>query len=301
MKTSPPKKPKIGRRGLPKIGRRDLLDYAGIFAGVAITALALDWFLIPNMIAAGGASGLATVIYHLTNLPVGLLMILINIPLFLASVRTFGGHFGARTIYGTALLSILIDLFVIALPGPLTKDPLLAALYGGVLSGIGIGLTFRFNGTTGGTDIAARLLKKFTGLSIGRALLFIDMAIIILAGIVFRQPDLSLYALITVFVTSRAIDLILEGEDYARAAFIITSEADNIIQNVFAVLGRGITTIEGRGAYTGTDRQVLLCVVSRAEQSRLRTIVESTDPQAFVIITSVREVLGEGFMEFGVK
>ncbi|HBG44180.1 MAG TPA: hypothetical protein DDX03_06745, partial [Firmicutes bacterium] len=113
-----------------KIGRRDLLDYAGIFAGVAITALALDWFLIPNMIAAGGASGLATVIHHLTKLPVGLLMVLINIPLFLASVRTFGRHFGAKTVFGTALLSILIDLVAIVLPEPLTQDPLLASLYG---------------------------------------------------------------------------------------------------------------------------------------------------------------------------
>lgn len=293
MKTSP--------KNIFKIGRRDLLDYAGIFAGVAITALALDWFLIPNLIAAGGASGLATVIHHLTNLPVGLLMVLINIPLFLASVRAFGSHFGAKTIFGTAALSILIDLFAGVLPGPLTRDPLLASLYGGVLSGIGIGLTFRFNGTTGGTDIAARLLKKFFSLSIGRALLFIDMAVIILAGLVFRQPDLALYALITVFVSSKAIDLILEGEDYARAAFIITKEADDVVQNIFAVLGRGVTTIEGRGAYTGTDRQVLLCVVSRAEQSRLREIVESTDPKAFVIITSAREVLGEGFMEFGEK
>jgi uncharacterized membrane-anchored protein YitT (DUF2179 family) len=282
-----------------KIGRRDLLDYAGIFAGVAITALALDWFLIPNMIAAGGASGLATVIHHLTKLPVGLLMVLINIPLFLASVRTFGRHFGAKTVFGTALLSILIDLVAIVLPEPLTQDPLLASLYGGVLTGVGIGLTFRFNGTTGGTDIAARLLKKYTSLSVGRALLFIDMAIIILAGLVFRQPDLSLYALITVFVTSKAIDLILEGEDYARAAFIITKDPADIVQNIFAVLGRGVTTIEGRGAYTGTDRQVLLCVVSRAEQSRLREIVEATDPKAFVIITSASEVLGEGFMEFG--
>ncbi|HBG44181.1 MAG TPA: hypothetical protein DDX03_06750, partial [Firmicutes bacterium] len=170
---------------------------------------------------------------------------------------------------------------------------------GGVLTGVGIGLTFRFNGTTGGTDIAARLLKKYTSLSVGRALLFIDMAIIILAGLVFRQPDLSLYALITVFVTSKAIDLILEGEDYARAAFIITKDPADIVQNIFAVLGRGVTTIEGRGAYTGTDRQVLLCVVSRAEQSRLREIVEATDPKAFVIITSASEVLGEGFMEFG--
>ncbi|HAH96509.1 MAG TPA: hypothetical protein DHD79_07965 [Firmicutes bacterium] len=281
------------------MGRRDLLDYAGIFAGVAITALALDWFLIPNMIAAGGASGLATVIHHLTKLPVGLLMVLINIPLFLASVRTFGRHFGAKTVFGTALLSILIDLVAIVLPEPLTQDPLLASLYGGVLTGVGIGLTFRFNGTTGGTDIAARLLKKYTSLSVGRALLFIDMAIIILAGLVFRQPDLSLYALITVFVTSKAIDLILEGEDYARAAFIITKDPADIVQNIFAVLGRGVTTIEGRGAYTGTDRQVLLCVVSRAEQSRLREIVEATDPKAFVIITSASEVLGEGFMEFG--
>lgn len=296
MNTSPSKESKV-----PKIGRRDLLDYVGIFAGVAITALGLDWFLIPNMIAAGGASGLATVIHHLTNLPVGLLMICINVPLFLASVRTFGKHFGAKTIFGTALLSLLIDLLALIIREPLTKDPLLAALYGGVFAGIGMGLTFRFNGTTGGTDIAARLLKRYSSLSVGRALLFIDMAIIILAGIVFRQPDLSLYALITVFVTSKAIDLILEGEDYARAAFIITREADHIVQSVFTVLGRGITTIEGRGAYTGTDRQVLLCVVSRSEQSRLREIVESIDPSAFVIITSAREVFGEGFMEFGAK
>lgn len=276
-------------------------DYAGILVGVSITALALDLFLVPHRIAAGGASGLATILHVLFRLPVGLTILAINIPLLLASIRTFGRHFGAKTIFGTFALSLMVDIGAMFLKHPLTQNPVLAALYGGVVAGIGMGLTFRFNGTTGGTDLAARLLNHYTPLSIGRALLIIDMSVIILAGFAFRDPDLALYALIAVFVTSKAIDTLLEGADFAKAAFIVTERPDEITQAVFTNLGRGVTALQGRGGYTGMDRQVLLCVVGRSEQNRLREIIGSLDPHAFVIFTAAHEVLGEGFKAFDVK
>lgn len=282
---------------------RDLRDYAGIFVGVTVTALALDWFLVPNRIAAGGVSGIATVLHFALKgrIPVGLTMLVLNIPLFWASVRTFGGRFGAKTLFGTIVLSLMVDLLAVFIRAPLTDNLLLAALYGGVGAGLGMGLTFRFNGTTGGTDLGARLLNHFTSLSVGRALMIIDAGVIVLAGIVFEQADLALYALITVFITSKAIDTLLEGPDFAKAAFIITGRADELVEAVFANLGRGVTALEGRGAFTGQNRQVLLCVVGRSEQNRLRETIGAVDPQAFVIFTAAHEVLGEGFKEFGVK
>lgn len=276
-------------------------DYVGITVGVSITALALDLFLVPHRIAAGGASGLATILHFLFHWPVGLTILAINIPLLLASVRTFGRHFGAKTLFGTFALSILVDVGAGIFRHPLTQNPVLASLYGGVVAGIGMGITFRFNGTTGGTDLAARLLNHHTPLSIGRALLLIDMSVIILAGFAFHDPDLALYALIAVFVTSKAIDTLLEGADFAKAAFIVTDRPDQITQEVFSSLGRGVTALQGRGGYTGKERQVLLCVVGRSEQNRLREIIGSLDPGAFVIFTAAHEVLGEGFKEFGVR
>ncbi|MGE5527628.1 MAG: YitT family protein [Patescibacteria group bacterium] len=274
-----------------------LRDYGLIFLGVSLTALGLVWLLIPNRIAAGGASGLATIVYYVCHWPVGPVMFAINLPLFLACLRVFGARFGARTLFGTAVLSLMVEAWQFVLKGPLTHNLLLAALYGGVLTGAGMGLVFRANGTTGGTDLGAQLLHKLTGITVGQALLIIDAAVIALAGVVFRSPEAALVAIITVFVASKAIDTVLLGVDYAKAAVIISDAAPAIGAALLHELQRGVTGLDGRGLFSGLYKEVLLCVISRSEEARLKEIVHRLDARAFVIITGVHEVLGEGFKE----
>ncbi|NMB39663.1 MAG: YitT family protein [Firmicutes bacterium] len=267
--------------------------YLGILFGVTITAFGLSWFLIPSRIAAGGVSGLATVTYHLFDIPVGLTMIALNIPLFLVSFIVIGSVFGIRTVFGTITLSVLIDVFA-NYAVPITTDPLLAAIYGGVLSGLGLGIAFRFGGSTGGTDMAAQLISRFFPISVGQALLIVDGLVIFLAGIFFG-PELALYALLAVFISTKTIDLVQEGQSYAKAAFIISDHSEQIGQSVLSRLDRGATMLQGKGVFTGSDREVLFVIVSRSEISILRQVVQEIDPKAFLVISDVREVLGEGF------
>lgn len=283
-----------------RLSSRDFLgaavDYLWILAGTFITAIALDVFLVPNKIAAGGVSGLATVTYYLFGWPVGATMLAINIPLLIAGIRSHGGSFGVRSLFGGVALSAFVDLLEPHV-GPLTRDALLAAVYGGALSGVGLGLAFRHGGSTGGTDLAARLLDKMLPISTGQALFIIDFMVITLAGIVF-DAELALYALITLFVTGKVVDVIQEGAGYARAAFIISTKTEEISQAVLKRMERGATIITARGAYTGLPRDVLLCSVARFEITTLKNIVKEIDPKAFVIIAEVHEVLGEGFKTY---
>lgn len=271
-----------------------LKNYLGITLGAVLTALALNMFLIPNKVAAGGVSGLATVLHYLFGLPVGMTMLALNIPLFVASVKVLGAHFGINTLFGAAALSVAIDALAPYTP-VLTQDLLLSALYGGVLSGIGMGIVFRFKGTTAGTDLAAAIVNKLLGVSIGQSLLAIDFFVIASAGIAFASAELSLYALISLFVTSKIIDLIQEGPSAAKAFIIITARPAVVATTIMEDIGRGVTFFQGRGAYSGNMREVLLCVVHTSEVTRLKELVYRIDPRAFVILVDAHEVLGEGF------
>ncbi len=270
-----------------------LPDYIGILLGVAITAFGLSWFLIPGRIAAGGVSGLAIVTFHLLELPVGLTMLVLNIPLFLASLKIIGTLFGVKTLFGAITISILVDLFS-RWAVPITSDPLLASIYGGVIVGVGLGIAFRYGGSTGGTDMAAQLLARYFPTSVGQALLIVDGFVIALAGFVFG-PELALYALLAVFITTKSIDLVQEGQSYAKAAFIISSDPISIGKEILHKLDRGATALEGKGMFTGSHREVLFVIVSRQEISQLKDIVHQVDNRAFLVITDVHEVLGEGF------
>lgn len=272
-----------------------ILDYLGITTGSALTAIGLTIFLIPNKIAAGGISGLATIIYHLFDLPVGMMFLLLNIPLFIAGVKILGLSFGARTIYGMISLAVFIDIFQPIVP-VITHDLLLATIYGGVLGGIGLGLVFLAKGTTGGTDMIARLINHYTGFSVGQGLLIADGFVVFLAG-VFFNPEVALYAALTIFINSKTIDLVQEGIDFKKAAFIISKASTEIKNGITSDLDRGVTVLKGYGGYTGEDKEVLFCVITRSEVSRLKRLVYSVDREAFVIITNVHEVLGEGFDE----
>lgn len=273
--------------------RRVVVSYLGVIVGSAMVALALDWFLVPNRIAAGGVSGFATVTHYVFGWPVGMTMLAVNVPLFLFSIRVFGFRFGLRTLAGTVVTAVLVDVLAPVLH-PLTQDAALAAIYGGVLTGVGIGITFRYGGSTGGTDMAARLLNYYTAISVGRSLLIFDGFVIALAAVAFN-PELALYAFLSVFVTSKAIDVMQEGSSYAKGAFIISDRAKEIGDAILKQLDRGATALKGKGMYTQEDRDVLFVIVARNEIHQLRQLVHEHDSRAFMVITDVSDVLGEGF------
>jgi len=274
--------------------RRIFIDYLGVTAGVVLAALGLDLFLVPFRIAAGGLSGLSTILYYVIHVPVGAGMLVLNVPLFLVAYRRLGARTITRSLYGTVALSVAVDLLAPVVAAP-THSVLLASLFGGVLEGLGLGLVFRHRGTTGGTDLAAAIGRSYTGMNVGFLLLLVDAAIALLGGLVFASADLTMYALITIFVTSWVVDMVLEGFSYAKAFLIISPRVEEIAAAVTADLGRGATAWTATGMYTGQRRDVLLVVVNRAEVTRLKDIVFELDPSGFVVLADVHEVLGEGF------
>ena len=274
--------------------RRLAFDYLGVTVGVVLAALGLDLFLVPFKIAAGGLSGLAIILYYLIRVPVGTTMLILNIPLFVVGWYRLGVKPLARSLYGTVALSLAIDLLV-PLVHPPTQNLLLASVFGGVVEGLGLGLVFRYRGTTGGTDLVAAILRSYTGVNVGQLLFLVDGAVALMAGLVFASADLTMYALITIFITSWVVDLVQEGFSYAKAFFVISSRVREIAAEVMANLDRGATAWTVTGMYTGKAREILLVVVNRAEVTRLKDIVYEKDPAAFVILADVHEVLGEGF------
>lgn len=267
-------------------------SYLWIALGCLLTALSFNFFFIPNQIAPGGVSGIGTVIFHLFGLPVGVTMLVLNIPLFLIGIKQMGGSFGIRTLIATIMLSFMIDLIKVP---PLTQDPLLASIYGGVLMGTGLGLVFRMNATTGGTDLFAKLIHRyFPFISVGWVLFFIDFIVVVAAGIVFG-PSQALYAVVSLALGAKIIDLVQEGLNTAKAVFIISDMAPTISDRIMQEMDRGVTLLHGQGAYTRREKEVILCVINRMQMSRLKGIIHEIDPLAFVLVADVREVMGEGF------
>jgi len=275
-----------------------VFEYCGLAIGSVIMALALVFFLIPAKIAPGGVSGLAIVLYHLFDLPVGLLMLLFNIPLFIVGLRLLGKQFGSRTLFSFIVVSLVTDFCdtVLRLDAA-TTDPLLASIFGGVVLGIGLGVVFRFKGTTGGSDIVGQIINKYSNVSVGVGILIVDFFVITFAGLVFRNINLALYGFISLYFSSKVLDLILDGFDYARAFYIISEKQDEIIALITQDMGRGGTEISGSGFYTRKERNVLYTVVTRREVATLRQEIQKIDPRAFIIITNVHEVIGEGFRQ----
>jgi uncharacterized membrane-anchored protein YitT (DUF2179 family) len=276
--------------------RRLVLVYIWITVGSLAIALALDIFLVPNRIAAGGVSGLAIILFHLAGIPVGWVLLALNVPLFLLSYRELGLRTFVRSLYGAVVTSFFVELLEARLP-VMTHDVLLAAIYGGIVAGIGMGVVLKAGGTTGGTDLVARLLHKYLPVTVGQGLLAADFVVISLAGYFF-DPELALYALLSLFITSKTIDLVQEGISFAKAAYIISERHNEIAEAVFQQLGRGVTALEARGMYTGESRPLLICVIGKTEESRLKELIYEIDKKAFVFITDAHEVLGEGFKDF---
>lgn len=273
-----------------------LRDYALITLGCIIQALAMDLFLIPAQLAAGGVSGLAQIINLFTGWPIGVMTFVLNLPLFYIGWRYLGGRrFMARTVFTVFAYSALVDLLAVYLPKTgITGDLFLNALYGGVLGGLGMGLVFRAQGTTGGTDILARLLGKWRGVPLSQSYLLTDTVIVFAAGLAFGW-NFALYAVVALYISGVAAKASAEGLGVVRAATVITTQPRAIAERVMKELGRGVTGWNGKGMYSGAERHILFIAVSRSEVSQLKAIIQELDPQAFVVIGQAHEAVGEGF------
>lgn len=293
-----------------KLIKRVWRTYLVIALGCVVMTIAMNLFLIPYKLAPGGVSGLSTVIFYMTggSIPVGVLMLLFNIPLFLTGYKSRGGQFLYRSFFGAVLLSALIDgttpffnilvneYFIQFDKSMATPDLLLNALVGGCIMGFGLGIVLKEDATTGGTDLAAAILKKFfPQFSVGQYLLFIDGSIIVFAAIAFRSVKLGLYAALSLYVASKTIDAYLEGVKFSKCLLIISEQSELIAKRLLGEVDRGVTGLNGKGMYSRRDKTVLLSVVKREEISVVKDIVKECDPDAFVLLLDVREVLGEGF------
>ena len=278
--------------------KKQFMTWGQILAGVFICALAYDMFLIPNEIAPGGFTGIAQLVSHASGWPVGTITLALNIPLFLLSARSLGLSFGIRSLAATIGLSLMIDFLPIpsVIPVDTTERMLLATVFGGVLGGAGFGLIIRGGATTGGSDMLAKLVKqRIPSVSIGGVMFAVDALVIAASAFVFDIVS-AMFALISTFLMSYVIDMLVDGLSSARAYFIISDCHEAISQRIMTDLERGATALKGRGMYSGSDKDVILCVVNRMESVRLRAIVAEIDPNAFMIATNVHEALGEGFM-----
>ena len=272
--------------------REILMAYAQIFIGSVIGAAAYPTFLIPNNIAPGGLTGVATILNYLAGWPVGITALVLNIPLFLIGYRTMGKVFAFRSLVATALFTILIDVLPLQ---PVSEDPLLGTLFGGVVLGIGLGLILRGGATTGGSDMIARMVhRRFNFITVGMFLFALDF-LVVLAAAVFIGSTQALYAMIDIYVCGRVIDAVMVGFGGNKACFVMTDSWQKITDRVLTEIGRGCTWLEAKGAYSGTPRPVVMCVMSRQEMTTLKRIVQEEDEKAFMFITEAHEALGEGF------
>ena len=270
------------------------LDLGVIILGGFIWALSINTFTLPNLIAPGGIAGLATVFNHFFGFPMGLTILIINLPLFFISLRMYGKHFLIRTGAALIITSVILDITTF-LPH-YTEDKLLAAIFGGITAGVGLGIIYMRGMATGGVDLIARILEKpFPYISYGRMIIIIDAVIIIIAAISFRDLSAVLYASIVVYITGIINDSLLNGLNKAKLVYIISDKYNEISDEIHNIIKRGATFIDAKGSYTGKDKNMLMVVVRPYEFYRLKAMVYKIDNNAFIIVGDVNEVVGKGF------
>lgn len=271
-------------------------DYLLICLGSLLQALALCLFLAPSQLVVGGISGLAQIINHYTGFPIGFMTLLGNIPLFIIGWNRLGGsRFAVRTAFAVLSFSVFTDLLIFFLPkNGLTSDLILNALYGGVISGIGYGIVYRGKGTSGGTDILARILNHWRGISLSQSYLMTDAIVILIAGFTFSWQK-ALYALVMLYVSGLAAEGATEGSNIVRTIMVVTDQPEKISELILNKMERGVTTMPVRGAYTGASRTLLYCVVSRSEVPQIKSLIHEIDRDAFIVVGHAHEAIGEGF------
>ncbi len=274
--------------------------YGLITLGSLVYAVAFSGLYDPNHIGFGGVTGIAQILNSFFPvLPVGGIVIVINIPLFLLGWRLLGGHLLVSSLYAMATSSLFIDAIAALFPHIPPLEPILAAVMGGVLLGVSLGLVFLQGATTGGTDLLARLLKlKLAWLPMGRLLLFIDLAVIVATAAAFRSVESGLYGMVGLYISTVVMDKMLYGMDTAKVAYIISTKDAEITRALVEDLDRGVTILSGRGAYSGEEKQVLMCAFKQRQIVRLKAMVKEIDPAAFLIVCDAHEVLGDGFREY---
>lgn len=277
--------------------RQTIKDYLLITVSCIIYSVAVSLFLDPNSLAPGGVTGIAIILNRLIPVETGTLILLLNIPILILGTWKFGIRFSLSTIYSTVLISLFTNLF--ASVEVVTRDPLLAALAGSTLTAIGIGGVFKAGATTGGTDIIVKILRlKMPHLKTGGLFLAIDAVIVTASAFVFKNIDVALYAGLTVFVISLVLDLVLYGRDEAKLFFIISDKSEQITRRLLEELDIGVTHMQGAGAFSGKEKQVILCAAKKVTAPKAEQIVREEDSQAFMIITSATEIYGEGYKSY---
>ena len=271
---------------------RDLVMVVG---GSFIYALGFQFFMYPNDIVTGGLTGIAMIINYLTKFPVGVTTIVLNVPLFFWSWRKFGLRFILLSLLSTILCSVFVDLLAM-LQVEVTHEPLLGAIYGGILHGFGIGIVFLTGVTTGGMDIVAKALRqRYQHINIGTIILGLDFVIIASFAVIFRLYDRAMYALICMYATTKVIDLVLYGAVNSKVCYIISGQSTEIKDAIIRELDRGVTFLHGKGAFSGEERDVILCVIKQRQIVELKRVVKEIDEKAFMFVSDSREVFGEGF------
>lgn len=272
--------------------KKAVFEYMQIILGATIVGLSFTIFLLPSRIAAGGVSGISTILFELCQWNPAYVQWAINIPLFIAGLIFAGKEFSARTLVGTSFLPFVIWLSTdIELS---VDNPLLSAIYGGIMLGIGLGLVYRGNGSTGGTALIAQLLKKYTGLSSGFSQLLVDGMVVITSAFVFSF-ELALYALMSIYVTSKVIDFVQLQTSPTKLVLIITDRADEVQQLIHSEINRGLTKVQSIGGYSNEEKTMILCVVEQSEAVYLKKLLQTQEPSSFVIFLNASEILGRGF------
>jgi uncharacterized membrane-anchored protein YitT (DUF2179 family) len=273
-------------------------NISGIFVGAFLFSIGINYFAIPFHLGEGGFTGIALLVYYILDWSPGLLIFLLNLPLLLISYNILGKKLFIDTVIGISASYLMLEwtkkLAAIASLAPPKVDLLLAALYTGVLVGVGLGIIFRVGATTGGTDIIARLVNKYVGWSMGRTLFLFDFGVILISSY-FIGIEKAMYTLVAIFVSARVVDFVVEGLNASKAVTIISTLADELARTITAEIERGVTLLQGKGGYTGHTKEVLYVVVARNELPKLKQIVHELDPRAFIVVHDARDVHGEGF------
>ena len=276
-----------------------LVMYAKILIGCIIYSASFRFFIYPNDVVLGGVVGAATIINYLTDLPVGIMTIVINIPLFIFSWKHFGWKNLLSTMVAMLVSSLLMDLFE-TVPFVVTNDPLLAATFGGAIKGFGLGLVYSTTATVGGTDIIAKFLRrKYQHINFSTFILAMDVAIFLIFALLFGKLDSAMYSAICMFITSQVVDIVLYGAVNSKVCYVITDESIAVKEAITGKLNRGVTYIHGEGAWSGQQKNIILCVIKRNQIVELKKIVREIDEKAFMIVSDSREVFGKGFTYIG--
>lgn len=289
------------------------IDYALILFGAFILAGGFVWFVTPHKIVPGGVYGIAIVVHYTTRgiipfwpdgFPIGLFGLIVNIPLTIAGIKILGPRFGIKTITGLVLTSVFIDLITYFRPGgnpPLVDDVLLSCLFGGILIGVGLGFIFKARATSGGSDIIAMILAKYTHIQLGKLMIYVDSVIVLIGLAAFKDWHIPLYSWVVIYITGRVVDMILEGAGYNKALFIISEKHSEIKSKIINDLDRSGTYFAGEGLFTGKERKIIFTVVSRREVAILQEYIGKIDPDAFITVMDTSEILGEGFQSLKKK